>query len=70
MLHGLGIRYVFAHRQSSAQRGNCPGPEIWSSVAQWGLEHLDMSDGGHGYAIGDGKPIPDAWRTYSISPNT
>ena len=70
LLNSMGIRYVFAHRQSSAKRGNCPGPEIWSLVGQWGLEQLGMSDGGRGHAIGDGKPIPDVWRTYNINTNT
>lgn len=63
-LHRLGIRYVFGHRQSSASRGNDPGPEIWSSVGQWAIDELGMSDGGSEFAIGDGKPIPDAWREY------
>ena len=68
VLEGMGIRHVFAHRQSSAKRGNDPGPEIWSSVAQWGIDDLGMSDGGQGYAIGGGKPIPAAWRTYRTNP--
>ncbi|HVJ14553.1 MAG TPA: peptidoglycan recognition family protein, partial [Polyangiaceae bacterium] len=33
-LHTLGVRYVFAHRQSFADRQNDPGPEIWSKVGE------------------------------------
>ena len=65
-LRSAGIRYVFGHRQSSASRANDPGPEIWSTVAQWAIDELGMSDGGPTYAIGSGQPIPDVWRTYSL----
>ena len=64
VLRRHGIRYVFGHRQSSASRGNDPGPEIWSSVGQWGIDVLAMSDGGSEFAVGSGRPIPEAWRRY------
>ena len=67
ILRRAGIRYVFAHRQSSASRGNDPGPEIWSSVGQWAIDKLGMSDGGPGYSIEHGNPIPDEWRTYKLN---
>ncbi|EDM78379.1 N-acetylmuramoyl-L-alanine amidase, family 2 [Plesiocystis pacifica SIR-1] len=65
-LRAAGIRQVYAHRQSSASRGNDPGPEIWAAVGQWGIDVLGMSDGGHDYAIDSGSPVPSAWRTYSV----
>jgi hypothetical protein len=61
-----GIRYVYGHRQSSASRGNDPGPEIWASVGQWAIDKLGMSDGGPDYAIETGRPIPTEWRTFSL----
>lgn len=58
-----GVRFVFAHRQSSVSRGNDPGPDLWAGVGQWAIERLEFSDGGPGFVIGQGHPIPDAWRT-------
>jgi N-acetyl-anhydromuramyl-L-alanine amidase AmpD len=66
MLAAQGIRYVYGHCQSSASRGNDPGPEIWASVGQWAIDKLGMSDGGPDYAIESGRPIPDEWRTFSL----
>jgi N-acetyl-anhydromuramyl-L-alanine amidase AmpD len=64
LLSKLGMRFVFGHRQSYADRGNDPGPEIWSQVGQWAIEQLGMSDGGPGYFIDSGHPIPDSWRSH------
>lgn len=58
-----GVRFVYAHRQSFIERGNDPGPEIWASVGQWAVDTLGMSDGGPGFVVGSGQPIPDEWRT-------
>ncbi|EDM79598.1 N-acetylmuramoyl-L-alanine amidase, family 2 [Plesiocystis pacifica SIR-1] len=62
MLKSIGIRHVFAHRQSSAKRGNDPGPQIWASVGEWAIRSLELDNGGPNYAIGGGSPIPDQWR--------
>ncbi len=62
-LEGIGVRNVYAHRQSSSSRGNDPGPDLWRGVGQWAIDKLGFSDGGRGYAIDDGNPIPDEWRT-------
>ena len=67
LLAAQGVKFVYAHRQSSADRGNDPGPEIWSQVGEWAREQLGMSDGGEQYAIGTGSPIPSAWRELKIS---
>lgn len=61
-LSSLGVRFVFAHRQSSESRGNCPGPDIWRTVGLWAVEQLRMSDGGPGYRVGSGLPILDEWQ--------
>ncbi|HEX6041289.1 peptidoglycan recognition family protein [Longimicrobium sp.] len=58
----LGITQVLAHRQSSAMRENDPGPDLWLNVGQWAVDNLGLSDGGPGYKIDDGKPIPPDWR--------
>jgi transcriptional regulator with XRE-family HTH domain len=62
-----GIRSVFAHRQSSASRGNDPGPDLWAGVGQWAIDRLGFSEGGPGYTIDQGNPIPDEWRTSARS---
>jgi hypothetical protein len=64
LLRTLGVRFVFAHRQSYAERQNDPGPEIWSRVGEWAIAELAMSDGGPGYFIDTGHPIPEEWRSY------
>jgi N-acetyl-anhydromuramyl-L-alanine amidase AmpD len=66
LLAGQGIRFVFGHRQSSADRGNDPGPEIWPTVAQWAIDQLGVDDGRPDYAIDSGRPIPEEWRTFSL----
>ncbi|EDM79630.1 N-acetylmuramoyl-L-alanine amidase, family 2 [Plesiocystis pacifica SIR-1] len=66
-LRSAGIRHVYAHRQSSPKRGNDPGPEIWSTVGQWGVDVLGLDDGGEGYAIEAGTPIPDTWRSFTLT---
>jgi hypothetical protein len=58
-----GITHVLAHRQSSGSRGNDPGPDVWTNVGQWAVRQLGLKDGGPGYAIGSGRPIPDDWRS-------
>ncbi|PRQ02056.1 peptidoglycan recognition protein family protein [Enhygromyxa salina] len=67
LLKRQGIRFVLGHRQSDADRGNDPGPEIWSSIAQWGIEKLRLSDGGPEYSIDTGRPIPESWRSFDPS---
>lgn len=62
---GLELTVVLAHRQSSDQRGNDPGPDVWANIGQWAVDHLGLSDGGEGFAVGDGQPILDHWRTVS-----
>jgi hypothetical protein len=60
-LRDKGIHFVFGHSQSTAGRGNDPGPEVWGAVAEYGIRKLGMSDGGPNYAIGSGQPIRQSW---------
>lgn len=64
LIRTMGLRVVIAHRQSSNMRGNDPGPDIWYHVGQWAVDTLGLSDGGPGFKIGTGSPIPDEWRTW------
>lgn len=51
---------VWAHRQSSAKRGNDPGPQLWSQVGEWaqGLSGVRRTTT---QVVDDGRPIPDDW---------
>jgi hypothetical protein len=63
----FGLKHIFAHRQSSATRENDPGPDLWAGVGQWAVDQLKLSDGGPGYKIGSGNPIPVEWRTWGAT---
>jgi hypothetical protein len=57
-----GITHVFAHRQADrVGRGNCPGPHVWYNVGEW-ARRLGLSDGGAGFTLTGGAPIPESWR--------
>jgi hypothetical protein len=60
----LPLTRIMAHRQSSKDRENDPGPDIWFNVGQWAIEKLGLSDGGDKAKCGDGNPILPAWRTW------
>lgn len=64
LIRTIGLTHVLAHRQSSGTRENDPGPDIWCQVGQWAIENHRLRDGGPGFKIGTGNPIPDAWRTW------
>lgn len=55
------VRALVAHRQSSKNRRNDPGSAIWQSVALPLHAELGLSDGGDGFAIGTGYPVPREW---------
>ncbi|HLM58291.1 MAG TPA: N-acetylmuramoyl-L-alanine amidase [Pyrinomonadaceae bacterium] len=59
------FQHVLAHRQSSDQRDNDPGPEVWYHVGQWALNNLGLRDGDRpNFTVGTGKPIPQEWRNW------
>ncbi len=64
LINTMGLTHVLAHRQSSGQRENDPGPDIWYHIGQWAVDNLGMKDGGPGFKVGSGKPIPDEWRRW------
>ena len=55
------IKVLVAHRQSSKDRPNDPGERIWRGEAVPLMKELGLTDGGRGFAIQTGKPIPEAW---------
>jgi uncharacterized protein (DUF697 family) len=64
LMRTMGLTHVLAHRQSSGTRENDPGPDIWFDVGQWAVNTLGLKDGGPGFKIDSGNPIPDEWRTW------
>ena len=58
---GGEIKYVHAHRQTSASRTSDPGSLIWKACGIWAQEKLGLSDGGKGAKWLTGNPIPEAW---------
>lgn len=59
--HGGNPRVIIAHRQASPTRRNDPGEEIWERIAVPMLKELKLSDGGYGFKLGEGYPIPEEW---------
>lgn len=59
--NGGAIKALVAHRQSSADRRDDPGSAIWQRVALPLHDELGLSDGGPGFRLGDGMPIPEEW---------
>jgi len=60
---GGRVERLLAHRQSSKERQSDPGSALWKRVAKPLLadEDLGLTDGGLGYKVGTGYPIPEAW---------
>jgi len=61
--HGGRVERLLAHRQSSKERQSDPGSALWKRVARPLLtaKDLGLTDGGPGYKVGTGYPIPEAW---------
>lgn len=57
---GPRMNVIVAHRQSSGDRQNDPGSEIWTIAIEMNRE-LGTSDGGAGFKLDDGRPIPQEW---------
>jgi hypothetical protein len=55
------VNALVAHRQSSSSRRNDPGSAIWKAIALPMHAELGLSDGGVGFKLGNGIPIPEAW---------
>jgi len=59
--NGGSVRALVAHRQASANRRNDPGSALWKAVALPMHKELGLNDGGPGFTLGQGYPIPEAW---------
>ena len=59
--HGGRIKYIHAHRQASRGRTSDPGSALWKEVGMHMIEELGLSDGGKGFRVGTGSPIPKEW---------
>jgi N-acetyl-anhydromuramyl-L-alanine amidase AmpD len=59
--NGGQVTKLVAHRQSSATRRSDPGEAIWKGVALPVSAELGLDDGGDGFKIGDGMPVPREW---------
>jgi len=57
---GMPIRYLWAHRQSSATRRSDPGEWLWREVAGWARDELGL-EWQPERVWGDGRPLPAAW---------
>lgn len=57
---GGRLRVIVAHRQSSGDRQNDPGQEVWAEAVAM-MDELGLGDGGVGFRLDDGRPIPEAW---------
>jgi V8-like Glu-specific endopeptidase len=64
LIRTMGLTHILAHRQSSGTRENDPGPDLWYHVGQWAVENRGLKDGGSGFKVGSGNPIPDVWRNW------
>ena len=58
---GGEIKYIHAHRQTSASRTSDPGSLLWKALGIWAQDKLGLSDGGKGKTWLSGKPIPESW---------
>lgn len=52
---------LLAHRQASSSRQNDPGAQPWRDIAIPMMRELGLSDGGPGFKVDQGRPIPEAW---------
>lgn len=59
--NGGEVRVLVAHRQASKDRRSDPGSAIWQRIALPMHQELGLGDGGPGFKLGTGLPIPEAW---------
>lgn len=57
---GANVRYLYAHRQSSATRRSDPGEGLWRALVPWAERELGLVPRPD-FTVGDGRPIPSAW---------
>jgi hypothetical protein len=59
--HGGNVKRIVPHRVSNDTRRSDPGELAWREIGLWAQSELGLSDGGPGYCVGDGRPIPHEW---------
>ena len=61
--NGAQWRRIYGHRQSKNTRIADPGSEIWQKIAIPWANKLGLfnHDGGPGFCVGSGRPIPKIW---------
>jgi N-acetyl-anhydromuramyl-L-alanine amidase AmpD len=59
--HGGKLAHLHAHRQSTDDRTPDPGSRVWQEIAMPLMAELGLSDGGPGWVVGKGQPIPKEW---------
>jgi hypothetical protein len=59
--HGGNITTILPHRVSNDVKQSDPGEAAWRDIGLWAQTDLGLCDGGPGYCIGDGFPIPHEW---------
>jgi hypothetical protein len=59
--NGGAIRRILPHRVSNDTRQGDPGEGAWREIGLWAIEEYGLTDGGAGYCVGDGTPIPFTW---------
>ena len=65
---GMPLRYVWAHRQSSAMRRSDPGEALWKRVAlEYAVAVLGLETQ-PSRTWGDGRPIPIEWQPGGVGP--
>jgi len=58
---GGRLRHIHAHRQTNGMKLSDPGSKVWQEVGMWAQRELGLTDGGPGYTLREGAPIPEAW---------
>lgn len=59
--NGGAITRILPHRVSNDMRQADPGEVAWREIGLWAIHEYGLTDGGAGYCVGDGMPIPFAW---------
>lgn len=59
--HGGKLKLLVAHRQASENRQSDPGSALWHAIAIPLHDEMHLTDGGIGFKIGTGYPIPESW---------
>jgi hypothetical protein len=59
--HGGQLTGIYPHRIATDDRTADPGERAWKEVARPLMDELGLSDGGEGFTLGKGEPIPGAW---------